>query len=125
MIALAEVREEHHARVKEIEKRAHPAFHPWVTTNLFLAELHAFFLRRHGRSAADAATLRVTGSPRVEIAFPGPDLHRAGLALLARYADLRLSYADAIGLALAQERGIDDAFTLDQVWSACGVTPIS
>lgn len=82
-------------------------------------------LRRAGRARADRALMGITQNPRFEIVFGSHELHLAGFEVLSSFADLRLSYADAVGLALARERGITEAFTLDQAWAACGVTPIS
>ena len=91
---------------------------------LFLAEVHAFGLRRVGRVRADAAVRQLLRSTRVELVFGSPDLHAAALDLLGERPGLPLSYADAAGLALARARGISDAFTLDRAWAAWGVTVI-
>jgi predicted nucleic acid-binding protein len=94
----------------------------WVVPELFLAEVHALGLRRVGRDRADGAIRQLMLSSRVEVAFGSPDQHAAALDLLASHQALPISYADAAGIAIAQGRGITDAFTLDHHWAACGMT---
>ena len=109
----------------EIERRIRREYRRWVIPELFVAEVHAFGLRRAGRARADAGVRQLLRSSRVELVFGSPELHGATLELLARHADVSLSYADATGLALAQARSIDQAFTLDQQWAACGISLVA
>jgi predicted nucleic acid-binding protein len=95
-----------------------------VVPELFLAEVHALGLRRVGRERADGAIRQLVLSSRVEVAFGSPEVHAAAVELLATHQDLPISYADAAGIALAQGRGISEAFTLDHHWAACGMTVI-
>jgi len=121
LIALLHPREQHHQAMVDLERRVRGHYRHWVLPELFLAEVHAFGLRRVGRERADGALRQLLLSTRVELIFGSHDLHTAALALLAEHPDLALSYADATGLAVARARGIEDAFTLDQAWAACGV----
>ena len=93
-----------------------------MTTELFLAETHAFILKRADRRAADQTLRSVLSSPRFDVVFGNEQAYRAAMELLASRPDIRLSYADAHGLACARERGIDTAFTLDRAWAAFGFT---
>lgn len=47
-------------------------------------------------------------------------LRHAAFAVLERYADLRLSYADAIGAAIARESRVDAVFGLDNDFRVMG-----
>ena len=48
------------------------------------------------------------------------DLRQEAFAVLSRYADLRLSYADAVGAAIAAERRVDAVFGLDNDFRVMG-----
>ncbi|MDQ6747343.1 MAG: hypothetical protein M3010_04455 [Candidatus Dormibacteraeota bacterium] len=108
----------------ELERRVRPTYRRWVLPELFLAEVHAFGLRRVGAERANAAVRQLLISTRVELVFGSPDLHAAALDLLQGHPDVGLSYADAVGVAVAHARGISDALTLDTAWGACGITVI-
>jgi len=49
-------------------------------------------------------------------------LRHAAFAVLEQYADLRLSYADAVGAAIAREPQIDSVFGLDHGFRVMGFT---
>lgn len=50
----------------------------------------------------------------------GGDLRRSAFGILEQYADLRLSYADAVGAAIAVERRVDAVFGLDNDFRVMG-----
>jgi predicted nucleic acid-binding protein len=52
----------------------------------------------------------------------GDDLRRSAFAVLAQYADLRLSYADAVGAVIAREPRVDAVFGLDNDFRVMGLT---
>lgn len=49
-----------------------------------------------------------------------PDLRRAAFGILERFANLELSYADAVGAVIARERRIDAVFALDNDFRVMG-----
>lgn len=51
-----------------------------------------------------------------------PRLRDAAFEVLERFADLRLSYADAVGSAVATERGVAAVFGLDNDFRVMGFT---
>jgi predicted nucleic acid-binding protein len=52
----------------------------------------------------------------------GDDLRRSAFGVLAQYADLRLSYADAVGAVIAREPRVDAVFGLDNDFRVMGLT---
>jgi predicted nucleic acid-binding protein len=48
------------------------------------------------------------------------DLRRTAFDVLEQFADLRLSYADAVGAAIARERRVDAVFGLDHNFRVMG-----
>lgn len=50
------------------------------------------------------------------------DQRRAAFAVLDRFADLRISYADAVGAVIARERRVDAVFGLDNDFRVMGFT---
>lgn len=52
----------------------------------------------------------------------GDDLRRSAFGVLAQYADLRLSYTDAVGAVIAREQRVDAVFGLDNDFRVMGLT---
>ncbi len=57
---------------------------------------------------------------QLEIAESSSDLRLAAFELMGRYADLALSYADAVAAAAARSRGLDTVLGLDNDYRVLG-----
>jgi predicted nucleic acid-binding protein len=68
-----------------------------------------------GKVLAEAVGLRT-----LHIRESDEDLRREAFKILAQYSDLSLSYADAVGAAIARERRIDAVFGLDNHFRVMG-----
>jgi predicted nucleic acid-binding protein len=99
-----------------------------VTTNLVLAEVHRWLLFRAGIGPA-AATLdridatRIDATPLVQVVYPTAEHHRAARAWLARLADQRITYTDAVSFAVMSALGCRAALTFDSDFTVAGFTP--
>ncbi len=61
----------------------------------------------------------------LEIIFPEPDTDRLARSILRRFADVRLSYVDAMSLAILQMRsGIETVFSFDEHLFLSGITSL-
>lgn len=91
-----------------------------VTSNLVVAETHALLLRRSGRKAA-VGFLREVSAPLIVVVSSTPELEgRALREWIERYDDQDFSLADAVSFAVMDERGIEEALTLDHHFRVAG-----
>lgn len=74
----------------------------------------------HRVVAFRAVLQRAIAQGSLTIRESGDDLRRDAFDLLERFADLRLSYADAVGAAIARERRVDAVFGLDNDFRVMG-----
>jgi uncharacterized protein len=95
-------RDQHHAEADGLFRRAASEGVPLLTTNLVLAEVHRLVLHRVGIRAATAILDRIEASKLVRIEFATAAHHRAARAWLARFADQRFTYTDAVSFAVMQ-----------------------
>lgn len=93
-----------------------------VTTGLVVAEAHILLRRRLGHRAAVTFLKSVNESPRIEIVYANARLEAEAKKILHQYDDQDFSFADAVSFTLMQERGITQAFTLDQHFAIAGFT---
>lgn len=63
---------------------------------------------------------RAVGQGLLTIRESGPDLRRSAFAVIEKYADLRLSYADAVGAVVAREGRADAVFGVDNDFRVMG-----
>ena len=91
-----------------------------VTTNLVVAETHALLLRRSGRSPALRFLTEVVREP-ILVATSSPEVEaRARSEWLEPYEDQNFSLADAVSFVVMDERGIEEALTLDRHFAVAG-----
>lgn len=57
---------------------------------------------------------------QLDVVEPGPDLRSTAFELMGRYDGLSLSYADAVGAAVARGHGVDTVFGLDEDFRVLG-----
>jgi len=94
---------------------------PLITSALVVAEGHAWFLRRYDQRRAIEFLSFIEVLPRLTIrAFGVSDLASVG-ALVKKYADQKLTLADAHGLSLMRERRITSCWSTDRHLSLSGV----
>jgi len=91
-----------------------------VTTGLVLAEVHRLLLHRAGIAPARAFLARIERSALVVLVHAGPGEHVAALRWIDRLSDQRVSYADAVGFAVMEARGLREALTFDRHFLAAG-----
>jgi predicted nucleic acid-binding protein len=65
---------------------------------------------------------RSAGSGTLTVRESSTELRRAAFDIVDRYADLRISYADAVGAVIARERRVDAVFGLDNDFRIMGFT---
>ena len=91
-----------------------------VTTNLILAECHRLLLYRAGNRVAAALLDRIDVSPLVTVAFVTADYHRAARRWLARLADQRITYTDAVSFAVMDALRCRTAMGFDRDFVVAG-----
>lgn len=119
-IALFRERDRHHADAEAMLRAAIADRLRLLTTNLVLAEVHRFILHRAGIRPAAVAIERIEQSPHVQLVFPDADHHRAAHEWLARFADQRITYTDAMSFAVMRASGCKAALTFDHDFAVAG-----
>jgi predicted nucleic acid-binding protein len=93
-----------------------------VTTNLVVAETHAFLLRRAGRDLALQFLREVRREPLV-VEHSTPDLEdRAVEGWLTPLQGKEISLVHAVSFAVMEARGIREVLALDQAFAHAGFT---
>jgi predicted nucleic acid-binding protein len=92
-----------------------------VTTALVIAEGHGWFLRRFDVSRALQFLAMIEAMSPLRVVAIGASQQRAGAELLRRYADRRLTLADAIGLHVMEELGVASCWSTDRHLGLTGV----
>jgi predicted nucleic acid-binding protein len=76
-----------------------------VTTSLVVAEVQRLLLHRVGIEAGRAFLRRLDASRRLTIEFPSVREHADAQTWLAKLADQRITYTDAVSFAIMTRRG--------------------
>lgn len=84
-----------------------------VTTPLVVAEGHAWFLRRYDRTRALQFLAMIEAMPPLSVAPVGPAEQAGVTQILRRFPDQDLTFTDAAGLHLMEERGISICWSTD------------
>ena len=71
-----------------------------------------YLLGRAGGSVGQQALWKLRANRRLDVADLSPDAFRRSAVLMAKYADRPMDLADATLVALAEERGLKQIFTL-------------
>jgi uncharacterized protein len=98
---------------------------PMVTTDLVLAEVHRWLLFHAGIAPAAAALAAVDATSLVRIEWPTPSHHRAARAWLAKLADQRITYTDAVSFAVMRALRCEAVMTFDRDFVTAGFIPWS
>jgi predicted nucleic acid-binding protein len=118
LLALFNPRDEFHERAKRFVKQA--ATTRFVVTELIVGETVTRLRARADAARAADVGAALLGSRRYEVLFVDAPLIDAGLANLRRFADKRLSLADAVSFAVITALGLDGSFTFDRDFLDCG-----
>lgn len=119
-IAFFRARDGHHREAEALFRRAIDEKTPLLTTNLVLAEVHRFVLHRAGIRPAALALDRIVTSRHVTVRFAESNHDEEARRWIARFADQRLTYTDAVSFAVMKEAGIHRALTFDRDFAVAG-----
>ena len=118
LLALAFRDDRHHAAAVSFV-RGHPHAR-LVLTELILSEVATRIRARAGAPRAVAVARSLFDSRRYELLFVDSDVVRAGLDLMARFSDKRLSLTDCTSFELMDRLGLESAFAFDTDFRDCG-----
>jgi predicted nucleic acid-binding protein len=110
----------HHAEASMLMRAAVDGRAALLTTNLVLAETHRLLLFRVGIAAAKRALDVFDRSAHLTIHFSTAADHGAARDWMARLADLRLTYTDAVSFAAMQGFGCRGFIGFDRDFDAAG-----
>lgn len=122
-IALIWRRDRAHARVAEHFRRVRRRGDRLVTAEPVIAETATRL--RYDAGLRSAMAFRAilddaVAAGGLQIREGDSTLRQAAFDMMSRYADLRLSFADCVGAAVAREVGADAVFGLDEDFRAMG-----
>lgn len=123
-IALVYTRDQAHRRISDHLRILTAAGDRLITSEPVISETVTRLRYDAGlpRVAAFRAVLqRALAQGSLTVRESGDDLRRAAFDVLEQFADLRLSYADAVGGVIAREGRIDAVFGLDNDFRVMGL----
>lgn len=91
-----------------------------VTTNLVVAETHAYLLKAGGRGFALEFLSLLHSSTRVNVIFSTLEIENSASSIIRKYQDQEFSLCDAVSFAVMKELGIRDAFAFDAHFETAG-----
>lgn len=91
-----------------------------VTTNLVVAETHAYLLKLGGRKYALKFLSLLDLSTRIDVIHSTPVLENAARSILIKFQDQPFSLCDAVSFAVMKELSIRDAFAFDRHFETVG-----
>ncbi|MFN2426930.1 MAG: type II toxin-antitoxin system VapC family toxin [Candidatus Binatia bacterium] len=110
----------HHADASALMRAAVDGRTTLLTTNLVVAETQRLLLFRVGTAAASRALDVFDRSRHLTIHFSTPADHSAARQWIARLADLRLTYTDAVSFAAMQSFDCRGFVGFDRDFDAAG-----
>ena len=118
LLALFNPQDQLHRQARQFIRQAQGV--RFVLTELIVSEtVTRLRSRLDAARAADVGTALLR-SRRYEVIFVDARLVEAGLGEIRRFADKRLSLADAVSFAVIRDLALDGAFTFDRDFGACG-----
>ena len=121
LLALANPRDQYHARAVETARRFVERGGRWTGSVLVLAELHGHLLRWRGPAVARQVLAAVRRDPAYEWREVDLDLLDAALGdWLDRFHDQRFSLTDAVTFALMRRERLTTAFAFDRDFVTAG-----
>jgi predicted nucleic acid-binding protein len=123
LLALANARDQHHARAVEVARSCRKSGGRYVSTLAVLAEFHARLLYLRGPGSAREAVRQLLADPSHEwLAVTSDLVGHAVTGWLARFADQGLSLTDAISFETMRRERIKQAFAFDRHFEIAGFT---
>jgi uncharacterized protein len=101
---------------RELEQTAEPLF----TSNFVVDETLTLLGRRASYSFASERATAIYNSKVLTILRPSLEDELAALEVFTKYADQRVSFADALSFALMRKQGISRVFSFDQHFQYAG-----
>lgn len=92
----------------------------WFTSNLVLSEAFTLLARRAGHAFAATRAKTLYRSERAVVLRPSEEDEVAALALMERFADQRVSFADCVSFVLMNNHRLRRAFTFDHHFALAG-----
>ena len=92
----------------------------WFTSNLVLSEAFTLLARRAGYAFAASRARALYRSPRAVVLRASEEDEAAALALMERFADQRVSFADCVSFVLMHDHQLTRAFTFDRHFALAG-----
>ena len=121
LLALANPRDQYHAKAVALGRRFLRSGGRWLGTTLVLGELHGHLLYRRGATVARTVTASLLEDPAYEWLEVSPSLiHDALTEWLARFADQKFSLTDAVSFTVMRQVGLSTAFAFDQDFVTAG-----
>ncbi len=108
-----------HARAKRTFSRLRTGEAVLLITSYALLETYSLIEHRLGLDAVRA--FRERFAPLVEVVWVDAALHEAGLDLLVRRGQRRLSLTDAVSILVARDSRVDEVFAFDRHLEAAGL----
>jgi predicted nucleic acid-binding protein len=121
-VALVSPRDQHHRQAGIILARLRRDHWRLFTSNLILAETHAWLLSHLGRRMALDWLRGIRASASTTILRVAAGDEDAAIRLLERYDDKDFSLVDATSFVLMRRHGIDAAFSFDHHFAQYGAT---
>lgn len=116
IVGLLSDADEHHAASETAVKAAAAGGRTLFTTWEVIGEAYTLFRMRYSPADSAAPALEVMRWARgsaVEVLATAEADHQRAAALLALYGQLRLSYVDALLLAIAERHRVEELITVD------------
>lgn len=117
LIALADRSDTHHPLFRRLFSDP-PSL---VTTSLVVAEGHGWFLKRFDSNRGLQFLAMIESLTPLQVASVGRRQQEAGISVLRRLSDQKLTLTDAVGLALMEEHGIRACWSTDRHLGLTGV----
>jgi len=123
LLALANARDQHHARAVEIARAYRKAGGRYMSTLAVLAEFHTRILYLRGPASAREAVRQLLADPSHEWHGVTSDLvAHAVTGWLARFPDQSISLTDAISFETMRRDRVKQAFAFDRHFEIAGFT---
>lgn len=124
-IALADLRDAHHAAARQVQGRLTTERRPLLTTNLVAAEAYVLIRREGGHGPAVRFLEALRQASRLTMVYAKPDHHAAAESILRQFVDQDFSLADAVSFAVMRELDVAEAFAFDAHFATAGFTLLS
>ena len=123
IMALLVSTEDNHLKAQNVFNKLEITQASLYMTSYVLVELYALIGRRFGPRAVER--FRRDMSPVFRVTWVDEDLHEAGLDLLLKQKNRRLSLVDAVSFVFMEQNRITDVFAFDSHFTKSGFNVLS